>query len=96
MGKLYDPSLRSYFKFDNGDVKSHCEDIKKIAKDTGLSVTEVIEVHKLLIRERYIDCYVNTNDLHDEVMSGLGELLKSLNSTIEDGFEALSPKSEED
>ena len=83
MGTLYNEPPRNYFDIDLKYVKSDCEEIKKIAKETGLSVADVIEVYKIKTQNRSIDCYVDNGDKWDEQMAGFGELFKSFNAKLD-------------
>lgn len=96
MGTLFNEPERKYFDIDFKYVKSDCENIKKIAKETGMSVTDVIEVNKIKTQNRSIDCYVANGDIHDEQMSGFGELFKSFNSKLDDLIELLESKINEE
>ena len=83
MGTLYNEPPRKYFDIDFKYVKSDCEEIKKIAKETGLSIADVIEVYKIKTQNRSIDCYVANGDIWDEQMAGFGELFKSFNAKLD-------------
>lgn len=92
MGTLFNEPRRNYFEIDLKYVKSDCEEIKKIAKETGLSVADVIEVYKIKTQNRSIDCYVDNGDIWDEQMAGFGELFRSFNSKLDSIIELLESK----
>ena len=92
MGTLYNEPERNYFDIDFKYVKSDCEEIKKIAEETGLSVADVIEVYKIKTQNRSIDCYVANGDIWDEQMAGFGELFKSFNSKLDAIVDLLESK----
>lgn len=92
MGTLFNESPRNYFDIDINHVKSECEKIKLIAKETNMSVAEVIEVYKIKTKNRSIDCYVDNGDIWDEQLAGFGELFKSFNSKIDRVIDLLESK----
>ena len=95
MGTLYNQSARSYHEIDfDRHVKSDCEEIQRIADETGMSVADVIEVYKASMQSRLINCYVDNNDRRDEQLAGFGELFKSLNEKLDDLIEVLRAISE--
>ena len=96
MGTLYNQPPRNYFDIDLKYVKSACEELKKIAKETGLSVSDVIEVYKIETQNRSINCYVSNGDIWDEQMAGFGELFKAFNSKLDVIVDYLESKIEEE
>ena len=92
MGTLYNEPPRNYFDIDLKYIKSECEEIKKIAKETNMSVADVIEVYKIKTKNRSIDCYVDNGDKWDEQMAGFGELFKSFNEKLERVIDLLESK----
>ncbi len=92
MGTLFNEPRRNYFDIDFKYVKSDCEEIKKIAKETGLSVADVIEVYKIKTQNRSIDCYVDNGDIWDEQMAGFGELFKSFNAKLDRVIDLMETK----
>ena len=94
MGTLFNEPSRNYFDIDFKYVKSDCEKIKKIAKETGLSVADVIEVYKIKTQNRSIDCYVDNGDIWDEQMAGFGELFRSFNTKLDSVIELMEQKNE--
>ena len=83
MGTLYNQPPRNYYDIDFKYVKSECEEIQKIAEETGMSVADVIEVYKIKTQNRSIDCYVENGDKWDEQLAGFGELFKSFNAKLD-------------
>ncbi len=96
MGTLYNQPPRNYFDIDFKYVKSECEEIQKIAEETGMSVADVIEVYKIKTQNRSIDCYVANGDIRDEQMAGFGELFKSFNAKLDTIVDYLESKIEEE
>ena len=92
MGTLYNQSPRNYFDIDFKYVKSACEEIQKIAKETKMSVADVIEVYKIETKNRGINCYVANGDIWDEQMAGFGELFKSFNAKLDAVVDLLESK----
>ena len=92
MGTLFNEPRRNYFDIDFKYVKSDCEEIKNIAKETGLSVADVIEVYKIKTQNRSIDCYVDNGDIWDEQMAGFGELFKSFNAKLDRVIDLMETK----
>lgn len=97
MGTLFQQPNRSYYDVDfDKDVRYACEKIQKIAKDTKMSVSDVIEIYKIETHNRAINCYVADGDAKDEQLSGFGELFESFNSKLDDLMEILRSKSEDE
>ena len=92
MGTLFNEPPRNYFEIDFKYVKSACEEIQKIAKETKMSVADVIEVYKIKTQNRSIDCYVDNGDIWDEQMAGFGELFKSFNAKLDAVVDLLESK----
>ena len=92
MGTLYNQPPRNYFDIDFKYVKSECEEIQKIAEETGMSVADVIEVYKIKTQNRSIDCYVANGDIRDEQMAGFGELFKSFNAKLDRVIDLMETK----
>lgn len=92
MGTLYNQPPRNYFGIDFKYVKSECEEIQKIAEETGMSVADVIDVYKIKTQNRSIDCYVANGDIRDEQMAGFGELFKSFNAKLDRVIDLMETK----
>lgn len=92
MGTLFSQRPRNYFYIDFKYVKSACEEILKIAKETKMSVSDVIEVYKIETQNRDIDRKVADGDIKDEQLAGFGELIDSFNSNVEKFIELIEEK----
>ena len=96
MGTLFEQQPRSYYDIDfEKDVKYACEKILKIAKETKMSVSDVIEIYKIETHNRAISCYVSNGDIKDEQLAGFGELFESFNGKLDDIIEILRQKTED-
>lgn len=97
MGTLFQQQPRSYYDVDfDKDVRYACEKIQKIAKETKMSVSDVIEIYKIETQNRAISCYVCNGDIKDEQLAGFGELFDSFNSKLDDLIELLGNKNDSD
>lgn len=57
------------------DVTNEIEEMKKIARSTGVSLDQVIQVRAILEQERRNNLYKTNGDVFDEQMAGIGELI---------------------
>ena len=94
MGTLYEQPPRKYFDVEFKYVKSACEEILKIAKETKMSVADVIEVYRIETQNRDINCKVANGDIWDEQIGGFGELFKSFNKKLDSVIELMEQKNE--
>jgi hypothetical protein len=78
MGTLFHQEPRNWRSITESDIKEHIEMIKQLAKETKLTVDQVIKVEELLELERRNNLYVSNGDIHDEQMQGLGEILQEI------------------
>lgn len=89
MGTLFEQKPRSSFSVDEKEVKNHISSIKRIATSNNLTFDQVLRVYENLEHKRQNDVFVNNGDIHDEQMSGIGELLNTTNEKLGCLFETI-------
>lgn len=88
MGTLFDQPQRKFLSVHRDDIKSTAEMVVKLAKETGLSPSDVIAVMRVLEMSRASDLYTINNDVRDEQLAGFGEILLRLCDILESGANA--------
>ncbi|MBD2043479.1 hypothetical protein [Microcoleus sp. FACHB-672] len=92
MGTLFDQPERNHRRVTDSELDAFLSDAVKLAKKHSINVAEVIKAKGVLELERRNDLYVNNGDSFDEQMSGFGEILQEMVSTLEDLRNELSSK----
>ncbi|QKJ29281.1 hypothetical protein HQ865_05765 [Mucilaginibacter mali] len=92
MGTLFDQQPRNYVNVKTDKVLELIDKIKRISKDTNLSIDQVIKIYEIKELERKNDLFAMNGDIHDEQMTGFGELLKNAISSLDAIFEAIENK----
>ena len=81
MGTLLNqPARDSLDKSDS--ISTAIEYLKRAAKDCGVSLDQAIAVAAIVEKRRTNDLYHANGDIHDEQMSGIGELICELIESI--------------
>jgi hypothetical protein len=62
---------------------------KDIAKNKKIEFSEVLKMYDILERQRTNNLYIEVEDHHDENISGIGELMATLNENISNISESL-------
>ena len=83
MGTLFNQPERGHQWVQPDDVTNEIEEMKKIARSTGVSLDQVIKVRAILEQERRNNLYKTNGDVFDEQMAGIGHLFNSLIDAIE-------------
>lgn len=83
MGTLFNQNVRIRYSVEKKEVESFLDDIKSLSVRHKVSIENVLEAYKVKELERTTDLYVDNGDIHDEQMTGVGELLKELIGAIE-------------
>lgn len=83
MGTLFNQPERDHKRIRNKDIEAFLQDSQELAKKHKISITDVINAAKVLELERKNDLYASNGDIFDEQMSGIGELLQNLISSLE-------------
>jgi hypothetical protein len=83
MGTLFNQRERNYRQVNDEVVENYVEWAVRIAKVHKVSVRDVLYARHMLEESRRNDLYVANGDAFDEQIGGIGELLLSLNCTIE-------------
>ena len=82
MGILGNQQDRSTFAYSKVSVIDLLNEIKNVAKSTGLSADQVLKAYEIKEYERRTNAYVENGDYKDEQMGGFGELFQDLNALI--------------
>ncbi len=83
MGTLFKQEPRNFHRIENSEkLIEQIEILKKVQKKTGLTYEQVIDTCKMLELRRRNNLYADNGDIFDEQMTGFGELLQELISTI--------------
>lgn len=79
MGKLLKPDDRSSYQYSDD---AWINDIKELSVKHSITLQETIDILKFLEKRRANDLFLANGNAHDDQMTGLGELLTSLNKNI--------------
>ena len=82
MGTLLNQKPRKYKSKELKDTEERLKTYIKIAKEHKVSLSDVITTARILELERSNDLFVANGDIHDEQMSGLGEILIEIKDCI--------------
>lgn len=82
MGTLQQQPARNYSKIDENRLETFIEEINEVAQKTGVSLETALKAREILEMERRNDLFVANGDIHDEQMSGFGDLLEDLTNAI--------------
>jgi len=83
MGTLFDQPIRQSLYIEEQDILNYIEILTKISTKTKLPLDQVIKIAEIKQLERRNNLYVSNGDVHDEQMSGLGDLLNKIAANIE-------------
>ena len=78
MGTLLNQPIRARFDFDSDHLIGRAEFLIETSKGLGITLDQLIEIVKTMEMERQNDLYVSNGDIHDEQMSGIGEIGNSI------------------
>lgn len=92
MGTLFKQEVRRRYSIQRNTILDKIAELKIIAKESGLSIDQVIEVKKVLEQERTNDLYVVNGDVFDEQMAGFGELALRLTNRFKKLVKYAKPK----
>ena len=92
MGTLYDQQPRDYRYVSIKDVGGFLEEASELVKKHKVSVSDVIEAHKVLELKRRNDLYVANGDIYDEQMGGIGKEIQKVADSIEKLSESIERK----
>lgn len=96
MGTLFNQPVRQRVPVTEANLTNFIESLKKMAKQTGLSIDQIIKAAEIKEKERANDLYVSNGDIHDEQMAGIGELLNGINTNLERLAKAIEGKTSEE
>jgi len=75
MGTLLEQKPRNYKSVESAQVEEKLKDFMRIAKVHKVVLHDVIKTARILEIERANNLFVANGDIHDEQMTGLGEIL---------------------
>lgn len=78
MGTLLNQPIRDRFDFYYDHLIGRAEFLIETSKGLGITLDQLIEIVKTMEMERQNDLYVSNGDIHDEQMSGIGEIGNSI------------------
>ena len=84
MGTLYDQPPREMKSVSLQNVEYFLQDVATLAKKHKLEKTDIIEVYKLMELSRKNDLFVANGDIHDEQMAGIGNILSSIQNSLQE------------
>nr|WP_321405863.1 hypothetical protein [uncultured Carboxylicivirga sp.] len=84
MGTLKEQPVRQTLNISVEDNIRFLEELKEIESATGYSINTILESRKIMEYSRRNDLFVANGDIHDEQMSGLGDLLENLTQAVYD------------
>ena len=82
MGILGNQQDRSTFAYSEGSVIDLLNEIKNVARSTGLSADQVLKAYEIKEYERRTNAYIENGDFTDEQMGGFGELLEEIKRAL--------------
>ena len=82
MGILGNQQDRSTFAYSEGSVIDLLNEIKNVARSTGLSADQVLKAYEIKEYERRTNAYIENGDFTDEQMGGFGELLEEIKRAV--------------
>jgi hypothetical protein len=82
MGTLFSQDPRRTLKNYDTDIIALIENVKAIAKKTDLSIDQVLKAYEIKETERRTDFLIQNGDIHDEQMTGFGELVKDVTNAL--------------
>lgn len=82
MGILGNQQDRSTFAYSEGSVIDLLNEIKNVARSTGLSADQVLKAYEIKEYERRTNAYIENGDYTDEQMGGFGELLEEIKRAL--------------
>ena len=82
MGTLLEQKPRNYKSVEIEQVEERLKEFKDIADVNKVSLSDVIATAKILELERRNNLFVANGDIHDEQMSGLGEILNGIKDSL--------------
>ena len=82
MGILGNQQDRSTFAYSEGSVIDLLNEIKNVARSTGLSADQVLKAYEIKEYERRTNAYIENGDFIDEQMGGFGELLEEIKRAL--------------
>jgi hypothetical protein len=91
MGTLKEQPVRRTLNITEKQHVNFVEEISRVASETGVSIENVLKAREVMELSRRNDLFVANGDIHDEQMSGFGDLLENLtidniNYLIKQGF----------
>lgn len=82
MGILGNQRDRSKFRYEERHLIAFLNEVKNVAKSTGLSVDQILKAYEIKEHERRTNAYIENGDYKDEQMGGFGELLEEIKRAL--------------
>ena len=87
MGTLFSQEPRKYHRISMNDVSDFLSDAKDLASKLKVGVEDVIAAKHTLELQRRNDLYAANGDAFDEQVAGLGDILKEIQSALQERSE---------
>jgi len=84
MGTLKEQPVRRTLNISKEQHVRFVEEIASVASETGISIENVLKAREIMELSRRNDLFVANGDIHDEQMSGFGDLLENLTQAVYD------------
>lgn len=82
MGTLKNQPVRKSYEVTSEQVISLLEEVKSISVKTRIEIPSVLEAYRILELRRKNWLYESNGDIHDEQMSGFGEIMEQMASSL--------------
>lgn len=82
MGTLQNQKPREAKRYYDNDINNFFEEVKEKANKYKMTTSEIIEGYKVLEVRRRNDLLHANGDIHDEQMSGFGEIFQEIANAL--------------